>query len=341
MDLPPTRTLTFLDLPEQVRIAIYHLAGLVRLCPVDLLSRRDPRDDDEAQFYRYRKECWHEARCRGVTSSFHPGSRLCHCPALPLALTLVCRRVREEALDVLAGANFFVLRVTDGSVHALQPLLTTIPTSHLSRMRRLLIRLNCWPCPDGHDPTSYSSRPDGSAPTRCHLCRRNFDPNPHFNLHLLDAWGRLCQRLGSGRPTGTTELTVIYDVGASMDDGLARGVVDPLTRFLPPLRSCTIRLGRSPAERGQARVARDTALALMGEQPQSDKPFPFHRLPWELRMRILQHTHLGPPDLAGYDRDYSRVQVVNGRLLKGKRIGVLSRSNVKCCGKCSPTFLDW
>lgn len=291
MDPTPIRTLTFLDLREQTRSTIYHLSGLVRPCPIDLLSRRDPRDDYDAEFYQYRKPCWHEQlRRKGVTSSFDPGSRLCHCPQSPLELTLVCRRVREEALNVLAGANLFVLRVTDGSVQALQPLLTTIPTNHLSRMRRLLIRLNCWPCRDGHDPRVAGLRPDGSAPTRCRLCGLNPDPNPSFNLHLLDAWGCLCQRLGSGRLSGTTELSVIYDVGTSTDDGLAHGVVDPLTKLLPPLRSCTLRLGRSPAEKGQARVARDAALALMREQRQSDKPFPFHRLPWELRLQML-HRH--------------------------------------------------
>lgn len=39
------------------------------------------------------------------------------------------------------------------------------------------------------------------------------------------------------------------------------------------------------------------------------KSFPFRSLPPELRLRILEHTHLGPHDLGGYDANHERLLI--------------------------------
>lgn len=323
------RTLPFLDLPKKVRTAIYYLC-LVRSCPIDLLGRRDPEDDYRR--YTYQPECWYQKKQRGMESQLLVGERLCNCPRLPLELTLVCRQVRDESLDVLLGANLFLLKPQSDDKQALWPLLT-MPERHLSRMRRLAIRLNCWPCPEGHESIRSAMGPDGS----CFLCNTSFDTAPAPNLNVLSEWKSLCRRLGRTTP-GIAELTVIYD---AKDEARAHDIVDPLIEFLPTLRACTLRLGPNPAE-GQAGVAQRTALALTGAQlePQTDKPFPFKKLPWELKLRILEHTHLGIPQLGGYDPNLTRVNVVNGRLLKG-RVFAKGAFRVTCCQKCSDTLADW
>lgn len=162
---------------------------------------------------------------------------------------------------------------------------------------------------------------------------------------MLDAWELICVRLGSGLRPRQLDLTLICDIDPADDGNAASRLLDPLRCYLPLLRSCTLRLGRASKERKLARLARKTALALVEigtEEPtQTTKPFPFDRLPWELKTRILKYTHLGPPSLAGYDPDLERLDVVNGRVLQRRLRYALSHDDRKCCDRCTGTFLDW
>lgn len=45
--------------------------------------------------------------------------------------------------------------------------------------------------------------------------------------------------------------------------------------------------------------------------------FPFRSLPSELRLRVLQHTHLGPPDTGNYDPCFERLLIRGGKLEPG------------------------
>lgn len=47
------------------------------------------------------------------------------------------------------------------------------------------------------------------------------------------------------------------------------------------------------------------------------KPFPFRELPLELRLRVLQHTHLGPPEIGDYDPRFESLIIRDGRLIPG------------------------
>lgn len=277
------------------------------------------------------------------------------CSRLPLELTLVSRRVRSETLDFLLGTNLFIVRARDLAFEPFPDfcILSSVPTAHLTRMANLVVRLNCWPCPWGHDPTSYSQELGGRHPVpfRCGFCdtvvagdHAALSASSPAGLRLFEGWEDLCRRLGSRRKPGQTSLTVICDIDGSDDGQTSSLVTGPLTKYLPLLRSCTIRLGRSPSYTNSVKMARDTALYMMGckvKLPPAAKPFPFKKLPRELKLAVLRYTHLGPPEPAGYDDDFDRVEIMNGRLLRGTSIDATSRFVRTCCSKCTETQLDW
>lgn len=344
----PQPALTFLNLPEGARRSIYAMAGLSRPCPIDLLAR-DPRSDNRPRGSRSCNPCWYLKRRRGGWGTRDPEDPMCACPRLPLELLRVSRRIGDEALDVLVSTNRFVVRARAGRPEMLAPLAVHIPEAHLARMTSLVVRLNCWPCPWGHDETRKWPR---NSPNHCCLCStHNSAADPALSsscsagLDMLDAWELICARLGSGLRPRQLDLTLICDIDPADDGSAASRLLDPLRCYLPLLRSCTLRLGRASKERNLARLARKTALALVGigtEEPsQNTKPFPFDRLPWELKTRILKYTHLGPPSLAGYDPDLERLDVVNGRVLQRRLRYALSHDDRKCCDRCTGTFLDW
>ena len=60
-----------------------------------------------------------------------------------------------------------VVRARAARPDMLAPLAAHLPEAHLARMTRLVVRLNCWPCPWGHDETRTSPR---RWPDHCCLC---------------------------------------------------------------------------------------------------------------------------------------------------------------------------
>lgn len=361
-------SLTFLDLPDQARRLIYASSGLRRPCPIDLLSSRHDRPYDASScmnadgrrgrftvFDRVllfeselqQDKCWHLHRLDGRRNLFQPGARLCKCPRLPLELLLVCRQVRDEALDVLLQTNEFVVRARPRHPEMLAPLLSAIPAAALVRMTRLLVRLNCWPCPEGHDEASLSNDPSRAGCRLCSTDTRRGDAvlsrSSRGSRLLLERWEQVCRRLGSGRcPTRQMSLTLICDVDPDDDGYITSRLVDPIQRYLAPLSSCTLRLGRRLGEQNLASIARVAALALTRDELLPDaKPFPFTRLPWEIQLRVLQYTHLGLEELAGYDHYYEQLQIVNGRRINGCYLNPTTSSIRKCCYKCTDTFIDW
>lgn len=50
---------------------------------------------------------------------------------------------------------------------------------------------------------------------------------------------------------------------------------------------------------------------------QAECQFRFRDLPLELRLRVLQHTHLGPPETGDYDPRFERLVIRDGKLIPG------------------------
>jgi len=323
-------TLSFLDLPIEARLKVYSYAGLIRHCPIDLAApRRSTLLLDNSMTGPYGNfiphNCWlfdegHD-RFEGGNSHRHPLN--CFCPDLPTALLLVS----EEAISILVGRNKFILRAHTG------PDLTLLQTMNLralAAMTSLLVRLNCWPCPRGHN--------DGDPPERSTRCRTCDTPKAlsdpvlneasHEGQDLIQRWRIICKRLSSVIAPGQLRFTFICDV---ISLKTAEQVVEPLLT-LPRLQQCTIRLGRERNNEIRALAERVSFQATGTFVPRSG--FPFERLPRELRWRILSFTHLTAPGTYHSDWDIFRIK---GGKFSGR--GFYSNPTT-CCWKCTDTFAD-
>ncbi|KAL1896750.1 hypothetical protein Sste5346_004383 [Sporothrix stenoceras] len=388
--------LSFLDLPESARTLVYEYA-LVRFernCPIDLSywQKRSFQtlEEQEYQLRRGMHQCWRRA------NTYEPHNRTCVCEPLPLALLRVCRTVHSEAVQVLYSENKFVLRgrtftsrlifgeMSYDNHHddyrlqrlppAIQfaPLLGEIPLYGLANMRSLLIRLNCWPCPLGHEEAIftdwYHDNPfedfdDESAnPTSfCRFCNMRSDraDDPLFlteteegakltqnlakNKAMLKVWDDVCEQLGLAlkqnphdRPQ--LDLTFICDVDSAED---AERVVAPLKQAVissagTRLRNCTIRLGRDRQDADYTAVARRTVQTLKTgvevHEEAGDITDTRHIFPFKRLPAELRIKILEYTDLGRLQRAFFR----NGRQF----FASTNYMGVACCNACTFTRMD-
>ncbi|MCJ1351023.1 MAG: hypothetical protein MMC33_001005 [Icmadophila ericetorum] len=188
--------------------------------------------------------------------------------------------------------------------------LLSLGSKALAAMTSLLVRLNTWPCPNGHEILDHRR-------TRCMKCNNEVAADPICNSYglklrtkgnFLKQWEQACSHLASGISLGQLHLTFICDV-----EDLAAGeqVLAPLTN-LPKLKACTIRLGRL-RNRDLASLAERTSQKMTSTFiPGSG--FPFELLPEEIRLRVLQFTHIGPN--GPYHDRYEDLFVESGKLIK-------------------------
>ena len=154
-------------------MTIYASAGLQRPCPIDLLH--------EASLKRDR------VPGRGCTTRYStviggisgPGEPDCHCPDLPISLLRLCRQVHKEALSILYGNNTFIVPCRN---HTGLGIFGHLPISGLKLMRWLMVRLNCWPCPNGHDFYTFLEKSSTGFLDWCPQCqscdRTIYDSDP-------------------------------------------------------------------------------------------------------------------------------------------------------------------
>src|SRR3569833_978233 len=179
----------FLSLPPNVRAKIYKLAGLARPCPIDLgeWAKRSVTVPVDTL-----SRCWRR------NMAHKPEWRICHCAPLPVALLRVCRKVHAEAIAVLYGQNHFAIRARARRPELLDPLLR-MPAAGIAHMTGLLVRLNCWPSPRGHEEVMQSPE-DGRGGAGGGGGADGADADPVLTLQdgeLLAARGRLCAHLAT------------------------------------------------------------------------------------------------------------------------------------------------
>lgn len=315
------------------------MAGLVRVCPVnmntehldktafvqeclDWASRLDyncPSVFLQASYQR----CHYQAQIYSAYGiSPNEDGFDCICPKLPMALLGVCRTIYRETFEMLYRENRF--RICQTQRRGLTPLRQVSPRA-VALLRTLSIRLNrC--CCFGDGPCELESlHPDVYSFCRsCHGGCRGGDDAPLYlpceavalsHQHdLLTTWREVVGYLAQNIQPGKLRLSVICDC---TDEATAELITQPLLA-LPTLAACDIRLGRYPRT-VQADISQSIALALIGQPPQQ-KPFPFLRLPAELRMRVLQYTQLVHP---------------NGTV---KWWHVTSSTSGSCCDTCTCTL---
>ena len=125
----------FLELPAELRIKIYSLAGLERPCSISV----------EEECYRshaiklYKEKSLVHGSYRRRLSAPNPLLGLdCRCDILPCQLLYVCKQVYAEAQEVLYGRNVFVLssshlavlsKLSSGALAALNAIDICVPTA--------------------------------------------------------------------------------------------------------------------------------------------------------------------------------------------------------------------
>ncbi|PVH99887.1 hypothetical protein DM02DRAFT_614709 [Periconia macrospinosa] len=142
--------------------------------------------------------------------------------------------------------------------------------------------------------------------------------------NIFHAVGSICRFLGSQIASDRLAFTFICDV---KDYTTAKRLLRPFDA-LPRLKECNIRIGnrRDGALRSLARSTSTAATTDNQTGNTEGMPFPFMKLPRELRIQILQQT-----DLGGFGKD-----------LDIRDLGLMSKQTTrfKCCGNCTFTKSD-
>ncbi|EPE33218.1 hypothetical protein GLAREA_06230 [Glarea lozoyensis ATCC 20868] len=335
---------SFLDMPENIRLRIYTYAGLIRLCPIELnvpegYCFRD-YDSSWGTDRSTEERCLYVIRLRGGDRSIVPLPRHlaqahsepdCLCPRLPIQLLYVSRRSYEDVFPVFYSRNKFIMRYKSADD---LPIFLNLNHHILSTVKDLLVRFNSWPCARGHP--HIVGRQVGRF--RCSNCL-SMPPSPDYALEmatsagtgLLVAWKTISTHLASSIRPKQLNFAFICDV-AALNSGKA--VVEPLL-MLPTLNRCTIRLNNRPNYALNS-LARDVSVATTQSLVLPSRPFPFDRLPRELRLHVLGYTHLGRHN--GYLKRDELIRIQDGKLVRGSR-STVHKGN-QCCRQCTHIAID-
>ena len=326
--LGPTK-LCFLDLPIKVRQRIYILAGLVRVCPINLNNEGADKTEyvrecedwcfdtfDTSQpsfnaiagwrcFYRYKRFM------DNAVNANHNGFD-CICRPLPHKLLFVSKSVSNDVSSTLYSQNMF--KVCRSDRRGLSSFFNLNPRA-LESMTSLCIHLNACSCVSNHQCPDQTNLEKG-----CPLCHYNCKPGrdepisktlPIGQTIILE-WKMLIKQLVTSIRGSQLRLSIICD---TLDYQTAEDIVKPLLE-LPALAECAIRLGQAP-DHTLRRLAEKTALRVTGRPTHSlDNSFRFLHLPREIQWQVLAYTDLVSP---------GNIEWVSGR-------GIIDSG---CCKKCT------
>ncbi|MCJ1324920.1 hypothetical protein MMC10_001582 [Thelotrema lepadinum] len=285
-----TSQLSFLDLPQSIRLHVFELAGLVRPGPILLcVENKEAAQHGISSKRRKVKKSDYASKTSRVSLRID-----LTIAELPVALLRVCRSIYTEAIPLLYGNNKFRLRARSCSDLAI---LRTLAPYAIVSLKFLLIHLNCSLL--GHEGFD---RPSGV----CRFCgdrvislETPVKADTSVGQDILKEWEAVCACLAQSVRSTQLALTVISD---TTDLRIDRALVEALS-MLPRLRECTLRLGKpsvpsSCISFGQswvsvADMASQGCTEAILHPTETDSPFDFFGLPKELRLQILAYTHLG------------------------------------------------
>lgn len=310
---------SFLDLPYSVRLQVYEYSGLVQHCAIDLGPGIKNQPLHEIGCTLRRRQSFHllQLRLAGASRGYTTG-----CDRnISINLLLVSKAVSDEAHTILFGRNTFLVQADSGE--GLRVLQAMRPTS-LAAIKCLMLRLSPYPCKCGEEHIP--------------LIHDHEEFNYNDTAHALNAtspagqaqlrrWRAVCRSLSSGAP-GQLRLCLIWDV---LDLNTANEIIAPLYE-LPHLKECTLRF-KQTKNSGLAQLASTTSRQLTEVSPSS---FHFQKLPAELRVKILQYTHLTPRGkfqsrdnvFSIQEKKWFRNTLSGGRTYLGKP--------GNCCWSCVP-----
>ena len=253
-----SKSLSFLDLPQNVRARVYHFTDLTRECPIDLKfekfrvnllrMRSDIESPPNCQF-----PAW---KIRGPSIQY---SEECYCAELPVRLLRVSHQIHAEVIPILYGRNVFVARHTPGSGYSS---LTSLSSYAWKSMTSLHIK----------------------------LC--DFDEDCPSKQIILEKWVALCAYMA--RRITPSQLNFSLDCVGSTNitvPAIARQVMQPIRR-LPELKDCAVMLTLKRDEQLH-NIAKHMSLQASGRHTALHAVFPrFDSLPREIRLMILVETGL-------------------------------------------------
>ena len=328
-----------LRLPPFVRYRIYDFLGCARPCPVDLQIESTRlqwawRGRDGQCLYELKRQGKKvPQREEGAYSLSSEGERCrdCSCDPLPVSLLRVCRLFYEEIIPQLYGRNKLQTLLHNGTTFGPLP---SLAPSAIASLHSLLIRINCWPCPAGHN----------TALSRCRVCGTRAEEGDETlsksqSVNVVRSWEAACAHLAVFLPPDQLRLTFICDTA---DLATAKEVTSPL-RLLPTLKKCDIRLGRQP-DYARRQLARQIVTKKTGGfAPRG--AFDFNRLPQEIRLQILSFTHLCPGgnfSQGGQDIYFEKNTEASSNAPKVLQGGCCHRCNSSmnnCC--CPVSYAAW
>ena len=299
--------LSFTDLPQNVRVKIYIMAGLVRPCPIDIRKegiRHTHRKSDQSTHrlaghgrMQEQRSCCYERQAND--RSFMPTDLKCFCLAIPLQLIYLCRSIHDEVLSIFYGQNKF--RFTWIKFGGLQLLRKLSPIAFAS-MTSLHVFLYRSPGTDLSVKSLIAS------------------PSEYQDLRAL------CERIAQFVP----ELQMRFRFTCIPTDVKMGRQIARALQLLPVMKDCAISFG-SIQDMELKRLVQDTGRYLLGagvvalEAPKT--PFPFEKLPMDIRSLVLRHTDL----VARYVRVRWEPDITDElRIHDGKLV-----CRRGCCAQCS------
>ena len=295
------QVISFLDLPSGVRVKIYTLLGLVRHCPIDLLKERYRKKDFSERdgtcrhsIKRHAYGCLFPRRQRGH-NPVKPTSELeCYCPPLPLELLYLSHAVHAEVEAILYGCNKF--KIQPEIQKDLVPLWNLSSNAFLS-LTSLHISLD-----GSHGEELWASVASNAA--------------------FITEWAELCTFMADMVAPSQVNFSLSYDCYSS---ATAVQVLEPILQW-PRMKSCAIRLGQLPDEEFRW-ISKKISLVMSGKPASLVQPFPFEKLPKEIRLQILRSTDL----IARWDKTQwyqNGMHILDGKIHYRKQ----------CCTKCTDSL---
>lgn len=283
-DIPqtPCARISFLNLPQSVRLQIYSAAGLDNECGrMRSLSYRGPERDHSLILTSIsEEELFWESQ---------------HSPNL-LSLLLVCKTVYRDVIPLVYSSTTFLIRYRDRC--SLEPLWRFSRTT-LSHMTSLIVLLNI---------TSYQIDDDCYSLEKyfkqrtIHPAERALDCVRRDYKRAIEEWKRAATWLAESIQPNRLTIKLICDIRKSSSE-TALLVLAPF-QSLPTLKSCSIRLSRE-RDPYLAQLAAETVFQVTGcgTTNRFKSHFPFCYLPKELRLKILHYTDLVAPEEVKWSRD--------------------------------------
>ena len=300
---PPVTGLSFLDLPYDVRRRIYVLAGLIRLCPIDMNregQRTDKYREDGSSFRTTGGKCYYPTkRFFGGAYEWREDDLDCICPPLPHRLLYVSHAISKECSQILYSNNRFkICRSRHGAFSPLH----NLSRKTLALLTSLSVRLNACSCFPGH-----SHKKQLQACT-CHFsCKggrsgldKPLDRVSRSDRSVMSDWKHVCSRISKSIRPCHLRLYVVCDTA---DYDVAIEVIEPLLK-MQTLRDCSIRLGQAPNHELR-RLAQKTVSHATGTLASGlNLPHCSTDLPVEIQQQILAYTDLVAPHVLQWEPNH-------------------------------------